>query len=271
MLRPVHYLLSRTLTAALCCAVWSSAQTSAFAQVSRGFDRTAPAVVTATELSRQPDYWTMEVQMKPIRMVWIDEVNPVSGERTRQQVWYLAWRSIQRPLPIKENTDDAPVNALDPLPGPRKFIPQMTLITYGDPEKEIPRQILGDEILPAAMVQIRQTERDNYLDMVSVVQDLPEPVAADAENQKWIYGVATWKGVDPNTRFFKVILSGFTNAYEVRSEIADQPQTFRKVIVQRFYRPGDRFDPNNREFQYTGNPEWIFQPDAAPKALSNAE
>lgn len=262
-------LRSGSLSAILCSLVLGGASI-AHAQVTRGFDRTAPAQVSAVELSRQPDYWTTEIQLKPVRLVWVDEVNPTTGEKTRHQVWYLAWRAIVRELPPKEEADDRPINRLDPLPGPRKFIPQMTLVTYADPAKEVPSQILPDEILPAALPQIRQIERDRYLDMVAVVQDLPEPVPASAEDQKWIYGVATWKGVNPDTRFFKIILSGFTNGYEVRSELADQPQVWRKVAVQRFHRPGDRFDPNNSEFLYSGNTEWVMQPDAAP-AVSATE
>jgi len=246
------------------CAVGLTVSSVADAQVTRGFDRSARAGVTAVELSRQPDYWAMDVEFKPVRLVWVDEVNPTTGEKTRHQVWYLAWRSIVRQLPGKADADDRPVNKLDPLPGPRKFIPQLTLVTYSDPASEIPNQILHDEILPAAMTQIRQTERDQYQDMVAVVQDLPEPVASDVEDQKWIYGATTWKGVDPNTRFFKIIFGGFTNSYEVRGEQGEQPQIWRKVIVQRFHRPGDRFDPNSREFLYSGDPTWVLQPDAAP-------
>ncbi len=269
VLRFLKSRLNRICVAGVACAFLLVSGSFAQAQVSRGFDRTAQAGVTAVELSRQADYWAMEVQFKPVRLVWVDEVNPTTGEKSRQQIWYLAWRSIVRELPVKEQADDRPVNRLDPLPGPRKFIPQMTLVTYADPTNEIPKQIIQDEIFPAAITQIRQTERDRYLDMVAVVQDLPAPVAADVEDQQWIYGAATWKGVDPDTRFFKIIMAGFTNGYEVRTENAEQPQTWRKVIVQRFHRPGDRFDPNSREFLYVNNPEWVLQPDATP-ALQNA-
>ncbi|SFI33980.1 hypothetical protein [Planctomicrobium piriforme] len=272
MLRSIQNLLKRSpvCRAAACCAIFSFAD-AAHAQITRGFDRTAPAAATATELAHQPDYWAMEVQMKPIRLVWVDEVNPTTGEKTRQQIWYLAWRAIVRPIAAPEAPDIAPINQLDPLPGPRQFIPEMTLVTYDDPAKEVPAQILHDEIMPAAMQQIRQVERDNYLDMVAVVQDLPEPTPADAEQQQWIYGAATWKGVDPETDFFKVILGGFTNGYEVKKNDAEEQQVWRKVIVQRYSRLGDRFDPANREFNYVGKPEWAFQPDAGGATTEDAQ
>lgn len=273
MLPSLLQLLNRknAARAVVCCALLAGSQ-AAHAQVTRGFDRTAPATASAVELSRQPDYWTMEVQMKPVRLVWINEVNPVNGETTKTQIWYLAWRSIVRPVTPQETPDSLPVNTLDPLPGPLKFIPQMTLVTYDDPATEVPKQIIQDEILPAAISQLRQVERNTYLDMVNVVQDLPEATPADAEDQKWIYGATTFKGVNPDTRFFKIVLGGFTNGYEVRADAGSEPQTWRKVIVQRFHRPGDRFDPNNSEFLYSGAPEWVYQPDpASTKTVSATE
>ena len=56
------------------------------------------------------------------------------------------------------------------------------------------------------------------------------------------------------------MLHGFSNGYENRSQDADRPELWRKVIVQRFYRPGDEFDPDLKEFQFVEDPEWTFQP-----------
>lgn len=236
------------------------------AQVTRGFDRTAAAHAGAADLARQPDLWMMEVQFKNMRMVFVDLPDPVTGELKREQVWYLAWRSIVRPLENTSPDDTAPENVIDSLPGPRQFVPKFTLITYDDPKTEIPDQILQDEVLPAAMTQLRRIERTPSLNSVQVIQDLPEPISADEEEQPWVYGAATWRGVNPDTDFFTVILSGFTNAYEVRKLDDETPQIWRKVIVQKFTRPGDRFDPSQREFLFDGNASWIMQPDALPQA-----
>jgi hypothetical protein len=235
------------------------------AQLTFGFDRTAPAVVVNEEIVRQPDLWLMEVQLKPVRLVSMEVPQPTGGTRS-QLVWYLAWRAVRRPLQGRPVDDVLPVNQLDPLPGPRQFVPEFSLVTYDNPETEIPAQILTDEILPSAMDEIRRIERGNFLNTVTAVQDLSEPVPVDAEQQAWIYGAATWPNVDPDTDFFKVILKGFSNGYEIHKSDDGQEQVWRKVLVQRFNRPGDRFDPDFREFQYAGNPQWIFQPDApAPK------
>jgi hypothetical protein len=249
------------LAAGLVCLIAMPVQ----AQLTFGFDRTAPAVVVNEEIVRQPDLWVMEVQLKPVRLVSID-VPQASGGTRSELIWYLAWRAIRRPIQGRAVDDVLPVNQMDPLPGPRQFVPEFTLVTYDNPETEIPAQILTDEILPPAMKEVRRIERGNYLDTVNAAQDLSEPVPADTEDQAWIYGAATWPNVDPDTDFFKVIFKGFSNGYEIHKSDDGQEQVWRKVLVQRFKRPGDRFDPNLREFQYVGNPQWIFQPDQLPSA-----
>ena len=246
--------------------VVAAAESTVSAQVTRGFDKTAPALATNEEIVRQPDVWAMEVQIKPIRLVWVEITDPQTKEKKTEEIWYLAWRSINRPVSGRVSQDTSPVNELDPLPGPTQFIPEFTLITYDNPQTEVPAQILPDQILPEAVQKIRQIERGNLRNTVAIVQDLPEAVPPDAENQPWIYGVATWRGVDPDTDFFKVILGGLSNAYQLKDTGNGNPQVWRKVLVQRFTRPGDRFDPNLKEFQFSGDPTWIYQPDSPPAA-----
>ncbi|WP_437185782.1 hypothetical protein SH668x_002900 [Planctomicrobium sp. SH668] len=256
-----HVLLPQFCGLSMLAASLGYAST-ADAQITRGFDKVVPAFVPTVELARQSDIWMMEVQFKPMRMVFVDRVDPNTGETSKEQIWYLAWRSIVRKVDNREVDPTQAVNKLDSLPGPRQFIPEFTLITYSDPKTEIPNQILQDEIIASAMREIRTIERAPLLTSVQVVQDLPAEVDPKAEQQPWIYGAATWRGVNPDTRFFKVILGGFTNEFEVRGEDGDE-HTWRKVIVQKFRRPGDRFDPNQREFLFDGESAWVFQPDAA--------
>lgn len=228
--------------------------------VSRGFDRTIPATALNAEVVRQPSLQVMEVQIKPMRMVWVDLPDPDTGKLKQTEVWYLVWRAINRPIRKRQGDDTQAVNSLDPLPGPLMFMPAFTLVTYDDPETEIPKQILPDRIVPQAMGEIERVERIELNNSVSVIQEFPAPTAPDEEQQAWIYGVATWTNVDKETDFFKVILKGFSNGYENRGTI-EAPELWRKVVVQRFVRPGDAFDPNIKEFDFRGGPEWTFQPD----------
>ena len=240
---------------------------TARAQVTRGFDRSLKAVALRSEMTRQPTLWVMQVEIKPMRMTWVEVKDRNSERNQRKEVWYLVWRAINRPLTVGEIADTKAVNRQEPLPGPMPFMPHFTLVTYDDAKNEIPNQILPDQILPEAVIEIEKREKlqqGTLKNTVTAIQDVPAIVDPMAEKQPWIYGVATWTGIDPETDFFKVILHGFSNGYENRSDDPEHPEIWRRVIVQKFYRPGDEFDPNLREFQYVENPEWTYQPDRAP-------
>lgn len=237
------------------------------AALDRGFVVAVKPYPTGVEVARQLHVWEMEVQMKPMRMIMV----PTPGKKEPQQVWYLAYRAIPRPI-IKNTvgTDTDPVNTLDSPPGPALFIPQLTLVTYEDRETEIPVEIHVDRVLPAAVKRVNTIERPDiasrtFLDSVSTVRPVPDPVVATAPEQPWIYGVATWSGVDPKSDFFKVIFQGFSNVYEVRGE-GDEQRTWRKVLVQKFTSRGDEFDPTQHEFEFDGKPFWEYQPDKKSKA-----
>ncbi|WP_145369298.1 hypothetical protein [Maioricimonas rarisocia] len=237
------------------------------AQVTRGFLQTAPAIASGEELNRQPDLWVMEIQFKQMRMTWVDITDPETGETNREQVWYLAYRTLNRPLATRQQAeeDQAPVIELDPVPSQHRLIPEFVLVTYDDRESEIPERIAMDEVIPEAVAHINQIERRResdpvYKDPVSIIQHVPDAVPKESDDQPWVYGVATWRGIDPDADFFKVVLKGFSNGYFIRTT-GDQPIVWRKVLVQKFLRRGDRFDPNQREFEFDGPAQWDYLPD----------
>ncbi len=246
----------------------------AAAQANRGFVRTAPAYASGEERNRQTSLRVMEVQFKPMRMIWVDVTNPKTGERERKEVWYLVYRAIARPAEGREDaTDSTPVNLTDPVPAPQQFVPELVITTYDDPEDRVPLQIVQDQYLPEAVRAIRMIEqrpasqfaRRKIEDALSIIRPWPDPVPADAppEEQDWIYGVATWTGIDPATDFFTVTMRGFSNAYDSSKTGPDgNPQPWRKVIVQDFIRRGDEFDPTQREFEFGEGPDWTYQPDS---------
>jgi len=260
-------LLGSTVGLGLSSRLWA-----AEAALDRGFEVAVKPFTTGIEIARQLQIWEMEVQMKPMRLI----MTQVPGKTGPQQVLYLAYRAIPRPLVKSEvGRDVDPVNTLDTAPGPQMFIPQMTLVTFSDPKSEIPVEIHVDRVLPSAIKQINVIERPDiaertFLDSVSIVRAVPEPVAVDAIEQPWIYGACTWTGVDPKADFFKVILQGFSSVYEVRGT-GDEQRTWRKVLVQKFTSRGDEFDPTQQEFEFDGKPYWEYQPDKKSKAELAAE
>lgn len=263
-----------TLAALAVIAGWQGfAPRTASAQLSRGYDQIAPSSASGEERNRQSNLRVMEVQMKPMRMLWVDVTNPKTGAKERRQIWYLVYRAITRPTPGRtDETDTKPVNVVDDPPKPVEFMPEAILTTYDDPANPVPDHVYHDEILPEVLAAIRTVEqrpaamyqRRPIADSLSVIQPFPEPVAETAapEEQDWVYGVFVWSNVDPETDFFSVTLRGFSNGFDASKTGPDgKLQPWRKVIVQKFTRRGDRFDPNSREFEFSGEPQWTYQPD----------
>ncbi|MFV0445747.1 MAG: hypothetical protein ACK5Q5_19370 [Planctomycetaceae bacterium] len=263
------------LRAGLTLALWGACCTSGVAQdaLPRGFAKRLQAYANGEERNRQTDLKVMEVQFKPMRMVWANITDAQTGEKTRQEVWYLVYRAVLRPTPARiDETDTRPINVVDESPKPDAFMPQMVLTTYDDPAKPVPLAFHLDEVQPEVLEAIRVVEQrpasafqnrgiENGL---SVVQPFPAPTPEDAapEEIDWIYGVATWTGIDPETDYFQVTMRGFSNGFELRPGPNGEMQPWRKVIVQKFARRGDRFDPNQKEFEFDGGPVWEYQPDA---------
>lgn len=273
---------------ALSASFWFSG-TECHAQVTRGFDQVAEVYTTGEERNRQKDLWVLEVQLKPVRMVTIPITDPATGKKHDEQIWYLAYRVANRPIGTQhDDSDTAPVNTLDKILEPPKFIPEFTLMVYDNPAEQISDQdqIYVDTILPEAVAAINEIEtqrvdpitglrvqRDPLLmDSVSVVQSVPPAAAAGDAGEQWIYGVAVWRGVDPDTDYFKIILSGFSNGYEIKPGPDGNDVFWRKVLVQEVTRLGDRFDPNLWEFKYSKPAEWTYRPESADtSAAGNAE
>lgn len=51
----------------------------------------------------------------------------------------------------------------------------------------------------------------------------------------------------------------------------DTATTWRKTLVQKYWRPGDRFQQNEREVRAQGEPRWIYRPEDKPAASGVVE
>ena len=78
-----------------------------------------------------------------------------------------------------------------------------------------------DAILPTAFERIRRREFRGELTGVRAETTVsaagPLPQLKDGGEADPIYGIATWRGVDPQTDRFTVYLSGFSNGYRIES------------------------------------------------------
>lgn len=236
--------------------------------LTQGYEKVARVGVVNEEIVRQPDLWQMECQFRSMRLVWLPKRDAVTGAETKEPILYLPFRACRRPVTARFSGDVTPINEFDKEPGPKQFIPQATLITYDDPRSEVPVQIIQDSIIPEAMPLVLKVERAAVKNVVDLVQNVPAPIPVDAENQEWQLGVFLFRGIKPDTDFFKVIVTGCSNGYEKRTLENGQTQVWRKAIVQRFQRPGDQYDQVQREFQFVGDPQWILIPDN-PQGTAN--
>ena len=263
-------------TAALALLLAAAAPAAGQGRSAGGFDHTLPAVASGEETSAQSDLWVMRVDFKPMRLVRLPVTDPETGETARELVWYLVWRAANRPLRTPDRQDlTAPVNELDDPPGPRQFVPEFVLIGEDGSARQY-----QDVILPTALPLIERRElRGEFSDIelnttVSAAGDLPPLVEGDLRPEDYVYGVATWTGVDPETDRFTVLLNGFSNGYERATGPDGEPVIERRTGLLRFWRPGDAVDENEREFRVgvdpraesgplAGLPQWDYLPDEA--------
>lgn len=228
----------------------------------RGFDATAPAVATAEELA-QGDLWVMEVDFKPMRLIRVETTDPETGEKREELIWYIVYRAENKPLKTPGQEDGkTPVNNYDPPPGPSLFIPEFQLIT----DDNDVQQVYPDVVIPEAEAAIAAREMRGPLRDVELKNsvEVVQPVRpADDKSARPIYGVAMWRGIDPTTDNFKVYAGGFSNGYRQVTGPDGQPLTLRREIVLDYWRPGDEFDANEREFQFRSQPRWVYRADEA--------
>ena len=105
-LTPIRILLASLATVVL--AAVAAAQQPTEARVApatskplRGFTIRVPSQASGEERNQQTDLWVLEVRFKPLRLVTINLTDPKTGKKSKQLVWYLLYRAVNRPLPNK--------------------------------------------------------------------------------------------------------------------------------------------------------------------------
>lgn len=249
----------------LALAVCAAHGVPAFAQDNAGFDNKAEARATGAERTAQSTLWVLEVNYKSLRMIAVDLTDPKTGKKTKELVWYLVVKAINRPIKFKP-IDEAliPVNTFDATPLPPLFAPDFTLVTNDDGVQ----RIYDDEILPEAHAAIIARERMPLKNSVEVVGEVPQLTEPDAEQEDARYLVAMWRGIDPETDYFSILFSGFSNGYRAGEGPNGDPQVLRKTLVQKYWRPGDRFEEEQVEIREIGDPQWIYLADEAKLPVS---
>ncbi|MFM8219000.1 MAG: hypothetical protein ACKOJF_08745 [Planctomycetaceae bacterium] len=220
----------------------------AWADVLPGIEQVAPPLVKGEEQVGQKDIWALEVRFKPVRMIVANLTNPQTGAIQRELVWYMAYRIVVRTgsfLPDETlNTAERPL-----------FVPELTLVV----EDEGRQRRYPDRVLPEAIPLINRREKHIYKSSVDVVGPLPAITADKSRQLVTLDGVATWTGVDPDTNNFAIEMAGFSNGYKVAIDGQNRETVQRRTLRQKFWRPSDRFDQNEKEIRFKDEPEWFYQ------------
>ncbi len=236
---------------------------SAQGQSRRGFVTTAPSTVTGEERKAQEGLWVLEAQYKSLRMIPVEVTDPATGQKKQELIWYLVYKAVNRSIDVQtDDSDTKPANEFDELPGPAVFAPDFVLVT----EDEGRQQIYRDEILPEAQAIINRRERQVFKNPVEVVGPIPPITREGVDPETVIYGVAIWRGIDPETDFFTVYMNGFSNGYQIIRGPDGQPVIQRRTLVQKYWRPGDEFDEDEREIRPLEPPTWVYRADDAKSA-----
>jgi hypothetical protein len=182
------------------------------AQLPTGYETKSEAEATGYELRSQSDLWIFEVRFKPMRMQTVTLTDPKTGRKSREIVWYLVYQALIRPQERRgddsdtrpDNDDFEDAQLTKPL-----FVPDCTLIT----DDNGVQRIYHDVIFPEGEAAIEKREGRKYLNVVEAIDEIPDPTAHGALKETVVDGVIMWRGVDPRTDFFKVMLDGFSNGY----------------------------------------------------------
>jgi len=341
----------RTALPLLFCVALVGKPQTASAQLPTGYETKSDAEATGHELRSQSDLWIFEVRFKPMRMQSVELTDPKTGKKSRELIWYLVYQALIRPQARRDDDSDTrPDNDAfeDPQLSKPLFVPDCTLITNDNGVQ----RIYHDVNLPQAQAAIEKRERRKYLNVVEAIAEIPDPTAHDALKETVIDGLIMWRGIDPRTDFFTVMLDGFSNGYRhvegpvsgdqlvelkdagaidestllwkvpkkdrlatigawirgkrvpglleeeeratptvppadgeaadqeapakdsaiwfytVEGDKAQKSTIWRRTIVQRYWRPGDRFAESEKEIRRQGDPVWIYRPSEAKKPAS---
>ncbi|MCA8984310.1 MAG: hypothetical protein R3C12_03335 [Planctomycetaceae bacterium] len=252
--------MKRAFAAAGVCLFALMLPTSVLAQGDEGFNLKVVAATEGEERSQQSSLWVMDVDLKPLRVIWVDIKDPRTGMVQPELFYYICYRAVNRPIEVPSTRSTEPVNQLDREPGPPVFIPELTLIGMDAEEPAV----FVDQIIPEVQAAINLKERRKFKNSVTIAGPIPAPSTDAPGEENALYGLAIFRGVDPAIDHFMLYLSGFSNGYKVGQGPDGEPLLMRKTIQQQFWRPGDKFDTQSREFRVQGEPVWMYRPDATP-------
>lgn len=224
-----------------------AAPRTGFSAIAPGVETVAAPLISGEERNAQPDIWALELNYKPVRMMLVELTDPQTGKTARELVWYLAYRAVVRSTSGVRDSDEAEDRPI--------FVPEFTFVVEG---RGAPK-VYHDRILRPAEAAINKRERYKYKNSVEIVAPLPKMTPGKSKVWHSLDGVATWVGIDPNVVYFSIYMSGFSNGYKVAAGPDGEEIVTRRTLVQKFWRPGDRYDQYEQEIRLQDEPKWIYR------------
>ena len=182
------------------------------------------------------DVWGLQFSFKPARLIEVD-VPLGNGKFKRKVVWYILYKVqylAEDLVPkVEAEVPDAPEKVRFESV---RFLPRFSLLSK---ERNIS---IDAQILPTALEAIAAKERIGkpLYDHVEIGKfDIAE---STPEDDKSLWGAATWTDVDPRIDFFAIDVRGLTNAYKIRIDSDGKKNFDRKTLRIYFWRPGDVID-----------------------------
>lgn len=197
------------------------------------------------------EVWGLEFKFKPLRMIKHDG----------RLIWYMVYRVTNNGDRLKPVlAADGSFTAEPAEAAPVEFSPHFVL--EGQDVDATGQKIYKaylDRLVPSAVEAIRQREVPDQVLLTSVeMASTPIPVSS-ADDEKSVWGVVMWEGIDPEMDFLSVFVGGLTNAYvwsdtpgawKSGDPIGKGRRLVSKTLQLNFWRPGDQFDENEREIRF---------------------
>ena len=192
-----------------------------------------------------------------MRMIPVELTDAKTGEKKLEFVWYIAYRAFHRRA--GERIDEkAPKNEFDSPVSPPLFIPEATLVVTDNDRQDV----FPDQVIPEALAAINKREKANYKTAVSIVGPLPKASEGEKDDKHALWGVAMWRGIDPDADKYTVYLTGFSNGIRKLNGPDGTTIVQTKTIMQKYWRRGDRFDQAEPEIipdPKKSDSEWIYR------------
>lgn len=198
------------------------------------FNYSAVAPTPADGDQRVPDIWTLKLNYRAPRYIMVE----IPG-KGRRLIWYMRYYLINE------------------TGKPRQVIPKFTIVTdQGD--------VFEDIVLPSAQraVTMREDPTKPLLNSVTIAKE-PIPVTPIEGKPIEVHGIAFWDGGEKlmKAKSFDIFVTGLSNGYvKVEpKEDGSSEEMLRKTLRLPFSKPGDVYNPDQKEIRMSGSPSWIYR------------